>query len=156
MRGTILMLSILFIISVSLGWVVAALATLPVQSLIPSSRHIITRRQLIIGSGLVIVTTRPPTPANAACCHNRRLAKLRDKRIATAHQQDEEEEQQRQQLISTADATFIDRERFTTPVVHSRKRQLRQIASDGTTTLLVSPACGESCIATVKNSADHN
>ena len=147
------MLSVLFILSVSLGWVVA-LATLPVQSLIPSSRHIITRRQLIIGSGLIIVTTRPPT-ANAACCHNRRLAKLRDKRIATAHQQDEEEEQQRQQLISTADATFIDRERFTTPVVHSRKRQLRQIASDGTTTLLVSPAGEESCTATVKNSVDH-
>jgi hypothetical protein len=149
------MLSVLFLLSVSLGWVVALATSLPVQSLIPSSRHIITRRQLIIGSGLIIVTTSPPLPANAACCHNRRLAKLRDKRIATAHQQDEEEEQQRQQLISTADATFIDRERFT-PVVHSRKRQLHQIASDGTTTLLVSPACGESCIATVKNSADHN
>jgi uncharacterized protein len=149
------MLSVLFLLSVSLGWVVALATSLPVQSLIPSSRHIITRRQLIIGSGLIIVMTRPPLPANAACCHNRRLAKLRDKRIATAHQQDEEEEQQRQQLISTADATFIDRERFTTPVVHSRKRQLRQIASDGTTTLLVSPAGEESCTATVKNSVDH-
>jgi hypothetical protein len=147
------MLSVLFLLSVSLGWVVA-LARLPVHSLIPSSRHIITRRQLIIGSGLIIVMTRPPLPANAACCHNRRLAKLRDKRIATAHQQDEEEEQQRQQL-TTADATFIERERFT-PVVHSRKRQLRQIASDGATTFLVSPAGGESCTATAKNSVDHN
>jgi hypothetical protein len=137
MKHYTLLLSVMFILSPSLGRVVA-LATIPFQPSKPTNpRHTInTRRQLIIG-GLIIVTTSPLFPANAACCHNRRMTKLRDKRIVAAHQQEEEQEQ-RQQLILTADATF---EQKRCAPVHSRRQK-------------ASGPSGKSCTATAKNCVD--